>query len=90
LRRLCDRRRIEPTLSALSNIRRGRPANEDSIVMREKADPDTERLWTEVDDRVLKVGLEGGRSIREVATSLRRSVEEIEKRMRDMGLSVAT
>jgi len=58
--------------------------------MHDKADPDTEQLWTEVDDRVLKVGLEGGRSIREIATSLRRSVEEVEKRMRDMGLSVAT
>jgi hypothetical protein len=49
-----------------------------------------ERLWTEVDDRVLKVGLEGGRSIREVAASLRRSVAEVEKRMRDTGLSVAS
>jgi hypothetical protein len=58
--------------------------------MREKADADSEQLWTEVDDRVLKVGLEGGRSIREIATALQRSVEEVEKRMRDMGLSVAT
>jgi hypothetical protein len=62
----------------------------EDVVMREKADPDTERLWTELDDRVLKVGLEGGRSIREVAASLRRSVAEVEKRMRDMGLSVAS
>jgi hypothetical protein len=50
----------------------------------------TERLWTEVDDRVLKVELEAGASIREVAALLSRSVEEIEKRMREMGLSVAS
>jgi hypothetical protein len=58
--------------------------------MRDKTDPDTERLWTEVDDRVLKVGLEAGQSIREVAASLSRSIDEVEKRVREMGLSVAS
>ena len=56
----------------------------------EQADHDTGRLWTEVDDRVLKVELEAGASIREVAALLSRSVEEIEKRMREMGLTVAS
>jgi hypothetical protein len=58
--------------------------------MTKGADPDTGRLWTEVDDRVLKVELESGASIREVATLLSRSVEEVERRMRAMGLTVAS
>jgi hypothetical protein len=58
--------------------------------MKKQADHDAERLWTEVDDRVLKVELEGGRSIRQVAALLSRSVEEVERRMRAMGLTVAS
>jgi len=56
----------------------------------DKPDIDTEMLWTEVDDRNLKAGLEGGCSVAEVARLLSRSTDEVEQRMRDMGLSVAT
>jgi hypothetical protein len=50
----------------------------------------TGKLWTELDDRDLRNGLEAGYSITDVAAALHRSIEEIETRMREMGLSVAS
>jgi hypothetical protein len=50
----------------------------------------TGKLWTELDDRDLRNGLEAGYSIADVATALRRTIEEVETRIREMGLSVAS
>jgi len=58
--------------------------------MTEDPPPNTGKLWTELDDRDLRNGLEAGYSIMHVAAVLRRTVEEVETRMREMGLSVAS
>jgi len=58
--------------------------------MTEDPPPNTGKLWTELEDRDLRNGLEAGYSIVDVAAVLRRSIEEVETRMREMGLSVAS
>src|SRR5215467_10301972 len=44
--------------------------------------PNTGKLWSELEDRDLRNGLEAGYSIVDVAAVLRRSIEEVETRMR--------
>jgi hypothetical protein len=48
------------------------------------------KAWSEMDDFDLKNELERGRSIRETADFLCRTTEEVESRMREIGLSVAS
>ena len=50
----------------------------------------TEKPWSETDLFDLQNGLERGNSIEQVANFLCRSTREVEDKMRELGLSVAT
>ena len=45
------------------------------------------RLWLEVDDRILRDGIESGLSYEEIAVALGRSLRSVYKRRSDLGLA---
>jgi hypothetical protein len=57
--------------------------------MPEKPNLNTGQPWSEIDTRDLRAALDNGDSIREAAEFLCRTVEEVEAKMRELGLPVA-
>lgn len=49
----------------------------------------TGQLWSEVDERDLRWSLAHGRTVEETANFLCRDVDEVEAKMREVGLKVA-
>ena len=58
--------------------------------MTERPNLNTGEPWSETDDRDLRAELQAGQSIEEAARFLCRTIDEVEKRMRELGLSVAS
>lgn len=53
----------------------------------EKLQTNKYRLWLEVDDRILRDGIESGLSYEEIAVALGRSLRSVYKRRSDLGLA---